>query len=219
VSDAPARDVQLASEGETLRAALYGTLPAKRAAILCHGQSWDASGWREIAPRFVERGVPALAINFRGFGGSTGKSGQLPKEQRSTIAADLWSTVTDLAAAKAWLKQAGASEIALVGASMGGHAVLGSSFERDVECVVSISAPVEPVEDALSKKVSGRKLFICAAEDHLGAAPHVLRTFQICDAPKMLLMVDGTEHSRPLFTGRYGGEVIAAILDFVAGRR
>ncbi|HEY8829539.1 MAG TPA: alpha/beta fold hydrolase [Candidatus Limnocylindria bacterium] len=206
MSDASTRDVQLASEGETLRAALYGTLPAKRAAILCHGQSWDASGWRDIAARFVARGVPALAINFRGYGGSSGKTGK-------------WTTVTDLAAAKAWLKQAGATEIALVGASMGGHAVLGSSFERDVECVVSISAPVEPVEDALSKKVSGRKLFICANEDSMGAAPHVLRTFDICDKPKTLLMFGATEHSIGMFHASYGGEVIAAILDFVTGRR
>jgi dienelactone hydrolase len=211
--------LELKSESDTLKAELYGTLPTARAVVLCHGSSWDASGWREIAPRFVERGVPALAINFRGFGGSTGKTGQKPKEQRSTFSADLWTTVTDVAAAKAWLKQAGAKEIALVGASMGGHAVLGSSFEGDIECVVSVSAPVEPVDDALSKKVTGRKLFICATEDHLGAAPHVVHTFNVCAAPKMLLMVDGTEHSRPLFTGPYGADVIAAILDFVARRR
>ncbi|HEY8860857.1 MAG TPA: alpha/beta fold hydrolase [Candidatus Limnocylindria bacterium] len=197
--------VELASEGETLKADLYGALPAARAAILCHGQSWDASGWRDIAPRFVARGVPALAINFRGYGASTGKTGK-------------WTTVTDLAAAKAWLKQAGAKEIALVGASMGGHAVLGSSFERDVESLVSISAPVEPVEDALSKKVSGRKLFICANEDSMGAAPHVLRTFDLCDTPKTLLMFGATEHSIGMFHAPYGGEVIAAILDFVTGR-
>jgi dienelactone hydrolase len=149
--------------------------------------------------------VPALALNFRGYAGSTGTTGK-------------WTTVTDLAAAKAWLTQAGAREIALVGASMGGHAVLGSSFERDVECVVSISAPVEPVEDALSKKVSGRKLFICANEDSMGAAPHVLRTFDLCDTPKTLLMFGATEHSIGMFHAAYGAEVIAAILDFVAGR-
>lgn len=205
MSGAPSRDLQLASEGETLRADLYGTLPAGRAVVLCHGQSWEASGWRDIAPLFVARGVPALAINFRGYGGSTGKTGK-------------WTTVTDLAAAKAWLKQAGAKEIALVGTSMGGHAVLGSSFEGDVECVVSISAPVEPVEDALSRKVTGRKLFICANEDSYGAAAHVLRTFDVCEAPKMLLMVAGTEHSRGLLSGPYGADVIAATLDFVAGR-
>jgi pimeloyl-ACP methyl ester carboxylesterase len=200
------KSIELKSEAETLQAELHGTLPAARAVILCHGQSWEASGWRDIAAQFVERDVPALAINFRGYGGSTGKTGK-------------WSTVADLAAAKAWLKQQGAREIALVGASMGGHAVLGSSFEHDVESVVSISAPVEAIGDDLSKKVSGRKLFICATEDSYGAAAHVLHTFEVCAAPKMLLMVDGAEHSRALLAGPHGADVTAATLDFVAGRR
>lgn len=197
--------MQLASEGETLHAQLYGALPAARAAILCHGQSWDASGWKDIAPRLVARGVPALALNFRGYGGSTGKT---------TPA----STVADLKAAKAWLRDAGATEVALVGASMGGHAVLASSFEADIESVVSVSAPVEPVDDALSRKVTGRKLFICANEDTMGAGPHVLRTFEICDTPKTLLMFGAKEHSIGMFHAPYGREVIAAIVDFVAGR-
>jgi dienelactone hydrolase len=198
--------VELKSEGETLQADLYGSLPADRAVVLCHGQSWDATGWRDIAPRFVERGVPALAINFRGYDGSTGKT---------TPA----STVADLRAAKAWLTQAGAKEIALVGASMGGHAVLASSFERDIECVVSISAPVETVADELSRKVTGRKLFICANEDSMGAAPHVLRTFEVCAKPKTLLMFGAKEHSIGMFHAPYGKDVIAAMLDFVARRR
>jgi pimeloyl-ACP methyl ester carboxylesterase len=198
--------VEFTSEAETLRADMYGALPAARAAILCHGQSWDASGWRDIAPQLVALGVPALALNFRGYAGSTGKTGK-------------WTTVTDLAAAKAWLRQAGAKQISLVGASMGGHAVLGSSFDGDVESVVSISAPVEAIDDALSKKVTGRKLFICANEDSMGAAPHVLRTFDLCDQPKTLLMFGAKEHSIGMFHASYGREVVAAILDFVAGRR
>ena len=197
--------VELKSEAETLKADLYGSLPAARAAVLCHGQSWDASGWREIATQLSQRGVPALALNFRGYGGSSGK----------TIPA---STVADVHAAKLWLRAAGVQELALVGASMGGHAVLGSSFERDVDIVVSISAPVEPVDDALSRKVSGRKLFICANEDSMGAAPHVLRTFELCDRPKTLLLFGAKEHSIAMFHAPYGGEVVAAILDFVAGR-
>lgn len=200
------RTVRLESGTDTLQADLYGTLPASRAVILCHGQSWDASGWRDIAPKFVASGIPALALNFRGYDGSTGKT--TPE-----------STVTDLRAAKAWLKEAGAHQIALVGASMGGHAVLASSFDRDVECVVSVSAPVQAIDDALSKEISGRKLFICANEDSMGAAAHVLRTFDVCNTPKTLLMFGAKEHSIGMFHAPYGPEVVAAMLDFVAGRR
>lgn len=197
--------VTLASDGETIQADLYGALPARRVAILCHGQSWDATGWRDIAPRFAERGVPALAINFRGYDGSSG----------TTTPA---STVADLRAAKTLLRERGAAEIALVGASMGGHAVLASTFDGDVECVVSISAPAVAIEDELSRKVTGRKLFICANEDSLGAAPHVLRAFELCATPKTLLLFGAKEHSIGMFHAPYGPEVIAAMLDFVTGR-
>ena len=53
--------------------------------------------------------------------------------------------MTDVAAGKAWLKQQGATEIALVGASMGGHAVLGSSFDPDVEQLVQVAELIDRI--------------------------------------------------------------------------
>jgi len=200
---------QLRSGAETLQADLYGELPARRAVILVHGQNWDASGWRDVAPRFVARGVPALAINLRGHDGSTGTTEEFAPPKP-------WSPVSDLAAAKALLREGGASEIALVGASLGGHAVLASSFERDIECVVAISAPVVSTADELSRRVSGRKLFVCANEDTSGAMPHVLRAFEVAAVPKTLLVFGGKEHSRGMFVAPYGGEALSAIVDFVA---
>src|SRR5207237_10286204 len=70
----PQERLSLPSEGETIESDLYGRLPATRVAILVHGQNWDASGWRGVAPLFVARGVPALAVNLRGYAGSTGKT-------------------------------------------------------------------------------------------------------------------------------------------------
>ena len=201
--------VRIASDGATLVGDLYGTVPARRVAILVHGQQWDASGWRDIAPRFVARGVSALALNLRGYDGSSGKTNDFAPPAP-------WSPVTDLRAAKALLRERGAEQLALVGASMGGHAILASSFEKDVECIVSVSAPVTPVSDDLSRRITGRKLFVCADQDSLGAAAHVLHTFSVVDAPKTLLMFGGKEHSRGMFAASYGPEAIQAIVDFVA---
>ncbi|HEY8657326.1 MAG TPA: alpha/beta fold hydrolase [Candidatus Limnocylindria bacterium] len=171
--------------------------------VLCHGQSWDATGWRDIAPRFVERGIPALALNFRGYDGSTGKT-------------TYESVVADVAAAKAYLREEGAAQIALVGASMGGYAVLAASFEGDIECVVSLSSPVEALDDDLARRITGRKLFICADADSYGAAPHVAHTFAVASGPKMLVMHGGQEHSAGMFHAPYGESVIRTMLDFVA---
>ena len=201
--------VRISSDGETLQADLYGTPPSRRAAILVHGQQWDASGWREVAQRFAARGVPALALNLRGYNGSSGKTNEYAPPAP-------WSPVADLRAAKALLRDRGVRELALVGASMGGHAILASSFEADVESIVSVSAPVTAVPDELSRRVTGRKLFVCADRDSLGAAPHVLRCFDVVSTPKTLLMFGGKEHSRGMFAAPYGDEAVDAIVDFVA---
>lgn len=201
--------VRIASEGETLLGDLYGALPSRRGAILVHGREWDASGWRDIAQALVARGVAALALNLRGYDGSSGKTNEFAPPAP-------WSPVADLRAAKALLKDRGARELALVGASMGGHAILASSFEADVECVVSLSAPVVAVPDELSRRVTGRKLFVCADGDSLGAASHVLRCFDVAARPKTLLMFGGSEHSRGMFAAPYGAEAMEAIVDFVA---
>ena len=203
------RTLTIRSDAETLQADLYGDLPAKRAAILVHGTNWDASGWREVAPRFVARGIPALALNLRGHDGSTGVTEEYAPPKP-------WPPVTDLREAKKTLRGLGATQIALVGASLGGHAVLASSFEGDVECVVSISAPVVATPDELSRRVTGRKLFVCANEDTTGAMPHVLRAFEAASGTKTLLVFGGKEHSRGMFAAPYGDEALTAIVDFVA---
>jgi pimeloyl-ACP methyl ester carboxylesterase len=201
--------VRLRSGDETLQADLYGDLPARRAAILVHGKDWDASGWRAIAPRFVSRGIPALALNLRGHDGSTGTTDQFAPPKP-------WSPVIDLRAAKTLLRERGVREIALVGCSLGGHTVLASSFEGDIECVASVSAPVLVTPDELSRRVTGRKLFVCADSDTTGAMPHVQRAFAAAASPKTLLVFGGAEHSRGMFAAPYGEDAVRAIVDFVA---
>lgn len=201
--------IEIPSGAETLKADVYGSLPARRAAILCHGQSWDALGWKDVAPQFAKRGVPAVALNFRGYDGSTGKTNRY-------TAGKPWTPMTDTLAAVAALRERGVKEIALVGASMGGSAALAAAMAEDVECVVTLSAPVRPVPDEMSAKVRGRKLYVCAIGDTLGAVPNVLASFKALRPPKQLLFFGGKEHSRAMFAAPHGPEVLDAILTFVA---
>jgi len=126
--------------------------------------------------------------------------------------------VADLRGAKAALRARGVKEIALVGSSMGGSAILASSFEGDVECVVAISAPVAAVPEELSKKITGRKLFVCADRDSLRATPNVLSCFTAASAPKKLVLFGGREHSRAMFGAAYGDEALGEIVEFVCRR-
>src|SRR5207249_9257642 len=159
--------LSFASERETLQAELYGDIPADRVAILIHGQNWDASGWRNVAPRLAARGVAALGVNLRGYAGSSGKTNRYRPNAP-------WTPVTDLRAAKAALRGRGASEIAPVGASMGGSAVLALSFEHEDQGVAAVSVPVAGVPEELAKKVTARKLFVCADRASLRAPPSSL---------------------------------------------
>ena len=207
----PQERLSFSSESETIVSDLYGRLPTARVAILVHGQNWDASGWRGVAPLFVARGVPALAVSLRGYAGSSGKTNRYRPGKP-------WTPVADLRAAKAALRDRGVNEIALVGSSMGGSAVLASSFEGDVECVVAISAPVAAVPEELSKKITGRKLFVCADRDSLRATPNVLSCFTAASAPKKLVLFGGREHSRAMFSAPYGDEALGEIVEFVCRR-
>src|SRR5205814_1123822 len=120
--------------------------------------------------------------------------------------------------ATAVLRDRGVKDVALVGSSMGGSAVLASSFEGDVECVVAISAPVAAIPDELSKKITGRKLFVCADRDSLRATPNVLGCFTAASAPKKLVLFGGREHSRAMFSAAYGDEALGEIVEFVCRR-
>jgi pimeloyl-ACP methyl ester carboxylesterase len=205
---APQERIEIASDGETLSADLYGRLPATRVAVLVHGQNWDASGWRDVAPLFAARDVPALALNLRGYAASTGKTNRYRADKP-------WTPVADLRASKAALRERGVKEIALVGSSMGGSAVLASSFEGDIECVVAISAPVAAVPEDLSKRITGRKLFVCADRDSLRATANVIRCFSEAASPKKLVLFGGREHSRAMFTAPYGEDALGEIVGFV----
>lgn len=201
--------VRVPSEAEILNADLYGVLPARRAVVLVHGESWDALGWREVAPRFAQRGVPALALNLRGYDGSTGTSDRY-------VGGRPWSPATDVRAAAALLRDRGAREVALVGSSLGGHAVLAAAIDEDVECVATVSAPVTAVPDDLSAGVRGRKLYVGTSDDASGATPHMIASFRALAGAKALLLFGGREHSRGLFAAPYADEAIAALVDFVA---
>jgi dienelactone hydrolase len=155
--------------------------------------------------------VPALAVNLRGYAASTGKTNRYRPDKP-------WTPVADLRAAKAALRDRGVKEIALVGSSMGGSGVLASSFEGDVDCVLAISAPVAAVPDALSKKITGRKLFVFADRDRLRVMPNVLACFTAASAPKKLVVFGGSEHSRSMFSAPYGDDALGEIVEFVCRR-
>ena len=98
--------------------------------VMAHMYPADQRSWWDFAQVLAEEGYMALAFDFRGYGESGG--------EKKISVIDL-----DLTAAVEYVKGRGASQVFLVGASMGGTASLKVSAQQKVAGVVSLSAPIE----------------------------------------------------------------------------
>jgi pimeloyl-ACP methyl ester carboxylesterase len=209
----------VAADGVELVGRLSGT--GDVGVILAHGFSHGVAqeGWLRFVPALVSRGYTVLTFNFRGFcdreGCSEGPS-QLGKNWR------------DAMAAVHFMKTRGAKKIFLVGASMGGLAVLRAARmpEVDLAGVVSLSTPQFPskyyfgeprandVTPARLRQIEEPKLFVAATRDVQlpGTAPlrrgiksvrfaaDARRMFDAAAEPKELVLVDSSFHSSDLLT-------------------
>lgn len=218
--DARYRQVRFsAADGVELVGRLSGT--GDVGVILAHGFSHGAAqeGWERFVPALVSRGYTVLTFNFRGFCDSEGCSegpSQLGKNWR------------DAMAAVAFLETRGAKKIFLIGASMGGLAVLRAARmpEVDLSGVVSLSTPQFPskyytgeprandVTPARLRQIDEPKLFVAGTRDVQlpGTAPlragvssvafaaDARRMFDAAEEPKELVLVDSPFHSSQLVT-------------------
>jgi alpha-beta hydrolase superfamily lysophospholipase len=122
-----------AADGTSLDGVLVGGGPA--GVVLVHQYPSDLCGFWPFADYLAKRGLRAFAIDLRCFGRSACPEG----EARGRV-------VDDVAAAVAELRRRGASRVGLVGASMGGAAVLiaGTRVQPPVAAVVSLSGEPDP---------------------------------------------------------------------------
>ncbi len=130
-SCAPGPDVSFrAADGTKLVGHVFGT--GRKAVILGHQSQSNLCDWVTYARRLARLGYTAFAIDFRGHG--------LSQHRQGAAATRLQA---DLAAAVKVMRQRGKQKVFLVGASMGGIAVLvaGANVKPPVDGVVSVSAP------------------------------------------------------------------------------
>jgi pimeloyl-ACP methyl ester carboxylesterase len=211
-----------AGDGVELTGRLWGE--GDVAVILAHGfsEATAQDDWLELrpfAPALAQRGYTVLSFNFRGFCDSEGCSD-------GTI--EFGNNWRDAIAAVAFSEERGAKKIFLIGASMGGLAVLRAARTPGVDLagVVSLSTPQFPskyyvgesqandVTPARLKQIDEPKLFIAGKSDVQlpGTAPlrpgiesvrfaeDARRMFAAAEQPKQLGLVDSRFHSSELVT-------------------
>ncbi len=193
--------------GTQIQADLYGS--GERGLILAHGGRFDRKSWAKQAGVLSDAGFLVLAISFRGdrfnSDGSPGAEGS---------DAD---NATDVLAAAAYLRQAGAKTISAVGGSLGGSAI-GEADARakpgDFERLVFLgsSGGDSPA------KLTGRKLFIVARDDESASGPRlpdISKHYAVAPEPKKLVIVEGSAHAQFLFATEQGPRVMNEIVSFL----
>ena len=193
-------------DGWIIHGDLYGT--GDRAVVLAHGGRFEKGSWEKQALVLVKAGFRALAIDLRGFG--------LSKEGPQSARSDFGSPLDVLAAVR-YLREKGAENVSVVGASMGGDAALDAMAaapgEIDRLVLLASGAYGQP------EKWKGRKLFIVARDDANDAGPRLPKIraqYEKAPDPKELIIVEGSAHAQFLFQTDQGERVMREILRFLS---
>jgi len=188
-----------AADGTPIYGVEVGT--GKTGVVLGHQFLSDHCEWMDFARELAKKGYRALAIDFRGNGLSRGGNG--PR-------LDL-----DVAAAVARLRADGATRIKLVGASMGGTAVLvaASRIRPAVDGVLSLSGPARfSGMDAVQAVRRSRVPVRFVADRNDGAFATDARTLERAAVARdkgILLFADGLHGSQLLVLPKAKAYVLA----------
>jgi pimeloyl-ACP methyl ester carboxylesterase len=194
-------------DGGRVCADLYGR--GARAVVLAHGGRFHNESWRDQSKALAAEGFRVLAIDFRGFGCSTGPGqadfNNAPFEK-------------DVLAAVRYLNAHGAKRVSVVGGSFGGSAAGDASIQSkpgEIDRIVLLGA----APNLSAEKLKSRALFIVAREDSNGAGlrlPEIRAQYEKAPNPKELIVLEGSAHAQFLFQTDQGPRVMREILRFLS---
>ncbi|MEA2257594.1 MAG: hypothetical protein QOJ51_419 [Acidobacteriaceae bacterium] len=194
-------------DGGRVCADLYGQ--GTHAVVLAHGGRFNKESWREQAQVLAADGFRILAIDFRGFGCSTG-----PGEANF----DKAPFENDVIAAVRYLKAHGAKSVSVVGGSFGGGAAGDASIKSspgEIDRIVFLGA----APNLSAEKLKSRSLFIVAREDRNDSGarlPGIRAQYDRAPQPKELIVLDGSAHAQFLFQTDQSSRVMHEIVRFLS---
>jgi pimeloyl-ACP methyl ester carboxylesterase len=194
-------------DGQMISANLYGS--GDRGVVLAHGGQFRKESWEKQARLLEKAGFRVLAFDFRGFGQSPG-----PRQPDAPVHLDVLAAVR-------YLRKAGATRVAVVGASFGGGAAADAVITArpgEIDRLVELgnSAGNFPPE-----KITVPKLIIVARGDtdgHELRLPGIQKDYARMPEPKRLLILEGSAHAQFLFLTDQSGRVMQEILRFLLPR-
>ena len=194
-------------DGGLIHADMYGN--GEHGVVLAHGGRFNKESWRDQARALEEAGFRALAIDFRGYGDSTGPG------QSDPLSAPLH---LDVLAAVRYLRTTGATTISIVGGSLGGGAAADASVEaepNEIDRLVLLGSAAGRAPE----KLTVRKLFIVTRDDANAAGlrlPKIQAQYDRTPEPKELIVLDGSAHAQFIFETEQATRVMSEILRFLS---
>lgn len=194
-------------DGGRVCADMYGA--GTRAVVLAHGGRFTKESWREQAGVLASNGFEVLAIDFRGFGCSSG-----PGEKDFDHA----PFENDVLAAVHYLKTRGAKTVSVIGGSFGAQAAGDASIKSapgDIDRVVFLAG----APSLSAEKLKSRSLFIVARDDANEAGPRlpgIRAQYERAPQPKKLIVLNGSAHAQFLFQTKQGDRIMHEILRFLS---
>jgi pimeloyl-ACP methyl ester carboxylesterase len=194
-------------DGGRVCADLYGQ--GTHGVVLAHGGRFNKESWREQAQILDAKGFRVLAIDFRGFGCSSGPG------QANFDSAPFEN---DVIAAVHYLKAHGTKSVSVVGGSFGGSAAGDASIKSppgEIDRIVFLGA----APNLSAEKLKSRSLFIVAREDSSGSGarlPGISVQYERAPQPKELIVLDGSAHAQFLFQTDQNTRVMNEIVRFLS---
>jgi pimeloyl-ACP methyl ester carboxylesterase len=180
------------ADGNTVEGLVYGS--GTRAAIFANQSDGDVCQWQSHAQILAQKGYLAVVFNYSQFGADG-----------------------DVLAAVATVRERGATEVYLIGASRGGTAVLvaAAAAEPPVDAVVSLSAPQSYMGESAANVMPefATPVLFMVGESDSPFADETRKLFEACAAPdKQLEVFDNGRHGIALVDA----DVFDQIQDFLA---
>jgi len=176
----------------TERAAAYFDGKSTKAVVFVPGAIFNKESWFFLAKRLQQLNIASLSLDGKGE--------------------------EEVLSAVRFLKEKGFTQVVLVGASMGGAAVLHALDEKTdsrIEKVIVLA----PAGGAPIKSRRINKLFVIARNDRLGIYQRVKKTYIESANPKEFVEYEGSEHAQHLFKGVHKEELSKLLISFIGARQ
>ena len=186
-------------DSEDLWGSIFGS--GEIGVILTHMRGRDQSSWFPFARIASESGYKVLTFDFRGYGKSTGT-----KDMRMD---------RDLEAAVAYMRAKGAKQVVLIGASMGGTAVIELASELQVQGVAALSPPAEfgRINALTAVESMVIPLLLIVAENDSQYYSDA-RKIEYAAAATQFLLIEGQQHGTNMIA-EHRNEIFANLLAFL----